>query len=508
VLRTSDDPNPTEATIRPHIIRGSIWMVAMRWSVRGIGLVSTVVLARLLAPADFGLIAMAMLFVGLIEVFGETGQQMALIRYNNPTREHFDSAWTAQIIVSAILGTLVLLAAPLAALYFDEPRATTLVQVLSIRVYAIGFENIGTVLFRKDLDFAKEFRYGIYKKLLSFVVTVVLAVVLRNYWALAIGIVFGQVMGVVLSYAMHPYRPRLCFSKIREIWSFSIWMLVSGVGGYLNGRVDQYIIGGFGSPKLLGHYTVGADFAYLPSGELIFPMSRALFPTYSKLGNKPRQLANAYLNVLSVIAVLALSTSVGLSLVSQDLALVVLGEQWAESGTFIFWLALAAGAAACSGSVVLILQAAADPRLVASQSWMRTLVTIVILVGAAHFTDAEGVAIARLIATLLLVPTYFYHLMRTVPVSVGDLLGVLWRPGTAAAVMAAAVVGLSAQVPNYPPALRLAIEVPAGATVFTATLLALWLAAGRPPGAERAGIRYAASFLSRLTGSERQREGA
>lgn len=498
-LSDPDDQKPTEVAMRPHIIRGSIWMVAMRWSIRGIGLVSTIILARLLTPADFGLVAMAMLFVGLIEVFGETGQQMALIRFSSPTREHFDSAWTAQILVSLLLGTLVLLAAPLAALYFDEPRATTLVQVLSIRVYAIGFENIGTVMFRRELNFAKEFRYGVYKKLIGFFVVVALAVALRNYWALVIGVVTSQVLGVALSYVMHPYRPRLCFSKIKEIWSFSIWMLVSGVGGYFNGRIDQYIVGGLGNPKVLGHYTVGADLAFIPSAEVIFPMSRALFPTYARLGRDPKQLANAYLNVLSVIAIVAASTSVGLAVVAQDLVFVVLGEQWLDSADFIFWLSLAAGVVACSNSVLLVLQAVADPRIVAMQSWTRVLVTIPLLVGAAQLTDAAGIAAARFVAILILVPTFFYQLMRVVPVSVWELLGVTWRPFVSAAVMGAMVTGLSAHMLDLAPVMRLAIEVPAGAITFILVLGLLWLAAGRPPGAERAALRYLRGRLSRLT---------
>lgn len=474
-------------------------MVTMRWGIRGIGLVSTIILARLLSPEDFGLVAMAMLFIGLIEIFGETGQQLALIRFTNPTRDHLDSAWTAQIIVSLILGTVVVLAAPLAEIYFDEPRATLLVQVLSLRVYAIGFENIGTVLFRRNLDFAREFRYGICKKLIGFCVVVSLAFVLRNYWALVGGIVIGQILGVAFSYLIHPYRPRICFRKIREIWSFSIWMLVSGIGGYLNGRTDQYIVGGIGSSQTLGHYTIGADLAFTPSAEVIFPMSRALFPTYAKLGHDRKQLADAYLNVLSVITILAASTATGLALVAQDLVLVLLGAQWLDSAAFIFWLSLAAGVAAYSNSVMLVMQAVADPRRVAFQSWTRVLVMIPILVGTAQFTDIEGIATARFAVGLLLLPTFFYHLLAIVPISVRQIFGVTWRPVISAVIMAAVVLGVSAQALDQHAAVRLAIEVPAGAATFLIALLLLWFLAGRPPGAERATFRYLRNRLSRPT---------
>src|SRR5678816_3414499 len=79
---------------------GSGWMVAMRWVVRGIGLVSTMILARLLAPHDFGLVAKAMLVIGMLEIMAETGQRLAIIRHSNPTRAHYDTAWTCLLYTS------------------------------------------------------------------------------------------------------------------------------------------------------------------------------------------------------------------------------------------------------------------------------------------------------------------------------------------------------------------------------------------------------------------------
>ena len=104
------------------LLSGSLWMIAMRWSMRLIGLVSLIVLARLLAPDDFGIIAMAMIFVGLLEIIAFTGVDLALIRDDQAGRAHYDAAWTIRIIQGALVAGLLLLAAPLAGGYFDEPR--------------------------------------------------------------------------------------------------------------------------------------------------------------------------------------------------------------------------------------------------------------------------------------------------------------------------------------------------------------------------------------------------
>src|SRR6185503_346011 len=150
---------------------GSSWMVAMRWAVRGIGLISTMILARLLTPQDFGLVAKAMLVIGMLEIMAETGQRLAIIRHSQPTRGHYDTAWTIGLIVNGTLALAMFAAAPLAELVFHEPGAVPVVRILALRTLLNGLENIGTIDFRRNMQFGKDFQYNIITKLLSFAVT-------------------------------------------------------------------------------------------------------------------------------------------------------------------------------------------------------------------------------------------------------------------------------------------------------------------------------------------------
>ena len=168
-------------------LRGTAWMIGARWATRLIGLVSMVILARLLAPEDYGLIAMAMLAYGLLETIAYAGVDLALMRQGADTRAHFDTAWTVQLIQGAFVGVLLLVAAPLTAAYFSEPRAVAVIQCIALRSVIDGAQNIGIVSFRKELDFAKEFRFTLYSKLINFLVIVGAAFWFRNYWALVVG---------------------------------------------------------------------------------------------------------------------------------------------------------------------------------------------------------------------------------------------------------------------------------------------------------------------------------
>lgn len=470
----------------------------MRWGVRLIGLVSTVILARLLVPEDFGLVAMATLFVGLVEVLGETGQQAALIRHPNPTRAHFDTAWTTQFLVSLVLGTLVLVTAPLAGAYFGDKRIVPIIQILSIRVYLIGFENIGTIVFRKELDFAKEFRYGIYRKLLTFVVTVTAAFVLRDHWALVIGIVLGEILSVVLSYLLQPYRPRLSFAAFEEIWHFSFWSWVMTVGAFIYNRVDQYVIGAFGSPTLMGLYQLAVEVGRMPSDELIRPLQRALFPTYSKLNHDPSELRDAYLNVLSVITIFAASTSTGIAFVADELVLLLLGPRWIDATPYVFWLTFAAGITAYSHSVFLILSTMGHIRRSAIQAWWRLIVMVPALLIAARIFGAEAVAITYLVGVTLLAPTYFMLLKPVLPFSYSSVVSLTWRPVVAAAVMAVVLRSVPIAWAGDDVLIKLAFKVVVGAVAFASTLLVVWILSGRPGGAESAALRFVTTRFAEL----------
>lgn len=187
---------------------GAAWMVALKLVERSLGVVSTVILARLLTPQDFGLVAMAMVFIAVVEILQAFGFDVALIQDQHASREHYDSAWVLNVLL-ACLGTALLVAgAKAVSVFYDEPRVQAILYCLAVGAFVQGFENIGIVAFRKELTFDKEFRFQLAKKVMGFVVTVSLALIYRSYWALVIGAVVGRVVGVVLSYSAHPFRPR------------------------------------------------------------------------------------------------------------------------------------------------------------------------------------------------------------------------------------------------------------------------------------------------------------
>jgi O-antigen/teichoic acid export membrane protein len=484
-------PQPAEvAAVGRAMAVGSGLMVAMRWAVRGIGLISTMILARLLTPQDFGLVAKAMLVIGMLEIMAETGQRLAIIRHAQPTRAHYDTAWTIGIIVNGSLAVAMFIAAPLAQLLFHEPAAVPLVRVLAFRTLLNGMENIGTVDFRRNMQFAKDFQYNLASKALSFIVTISLAFYFRNYVALVGAIVAGQLILVILSYIISPYRPRFSLAAAGEIWSFSIWVLVSSTGNYLLSRLDQWVLSTQASASLMGKYTVGSELAQLPLSEVIAPATRALYPAYCRLYAKSlEEMTEALVTNLRFVAIVCASAGVGIACVSRDFTLVLLGSQWSETSQFIVYIALASAIYSFNGCAAATLNVTGHVRIGGVLAWTRVAIAAPCILLGFRLNGALGVAQSLLIADILFTPGMYYEIMKTIPLSLKTILSIVWRPLSASAVMAAVL--LSRPFAHIAPAsLRLLLEVTSGAATFTAALYLLWLASGRPAGGEAFLVNY------------------
>ena len=478
------------------MLKGSLWMVLMRWAVRGLGFINTMVLVRLLQPSDFGVLAIATIISGFFEIFSETGQRLAIIRHPNPTREVLNSAWTVQIIICTTLAVLVWLCAPLANTFFHNPHAPGVVQLLALRALLMGFENIGTVVFRRDLNFTREFKYNVYQRLATVILTIILAIVLRSYWALAIGMVAGQFGTIIISYVMHPYRPWFGVSKVRELWSFSLWILAGQTTSYFQSRMDQIALGPVIDATLMGKYFVASDVATLPISEVLIPMGRAQYPVFVRQAHEPDKLRISYLETLSLTAVLAWATGCGLSMVAHDFTAVVLGAKWLALAPLMPWLCLSAALFALANTALTLHQATGGAAEFARQSWVRTIIMAILIFIAARGGNLGYVVEARFASALIFTPLVFVTIRRVVGVTLMDVLRENLRPAIAALGMSLAIAGLQYLTPGLPPILRLFLCVFAGVIIFAVLLLALWRASGKPQGFEAQLVAIIAARLS------------
>ncbi len=457
----------------------------MRWATRALGLISTIILARLLAPEDFGVVAMAMVVVGFLEVFTHTGVDLALIRDASATREHYDTAWTLEILQAAALALTLLVAAPFATRYFGDPRVLEVMQLLSLRAFIGGFENIGVVAFRRDLNFDREFWFGVCKKMSTVAVTITAAIVFRSYWALVIGLIGGRMLDVAISFLMHPYRPRLTLARFADIWGFSRWLLLARVANLANRKLDEFVVGGQAGTTAMGNYYVASDIATAPTEEVVLPMSRGIFPVYSRQQDDHARLAESFFTVLRSTAYLCMALGLGISAVAPELVPLVLGKQWFAAVPLMQWLGMWGALMGMALVLDPLLLATGRASLLARFKWIQLAVLIPALMYGAHVAGVVGIAAAKTLVMGATLPLFMFWAMRAQRMPLRRAIGAIAPALFAGLAMYGCVIASAQGLHDHALWLRLLAEVAIGAIVYVTLVIALWRLRGAPAGPER-----------------------
>ena len=177
------DSHETES-LSKRVVRGGMWVFALRIIGRSLGFIRTIILARLLAPSDFGLLGIAMLAILTLETFSQTGFQVALVQKKENVESYLDTAWTVSAIRGTLLFLILFFSAPMAAAFFNLPQATLVIKILAVSSLLSGTKNIGIIFFQKELKFKKQFVYDFSAILADLAVSISLAFILRSVWAL------------------------------------------------------------------------------------------------------------------------------------------------------------------------------------------------------------------------------------------------------------------------------------------------------------------------------------
>jgi O-antigen/teichoic acid export membrane protein len=359
----------------------------------------------------------------------------------------------------------------------------------------MGAGSVGLVLIRKELDFAREFRYTLFSRLFTLVITITLAIVLRNYWAIVFGTAAGVIFECWLSYRMHPYRARLSLAKARMYLSFSAALVPLNICSYLAMKVDSFVVGRIGPAATLGIYNMAAELSAMLTSELTAKIGRALYPSYATLTSERARLREAFLTSFSALVIVNAAFGLGLLAVSEDFVAVVLGAKWKATVPLIEWLAVAGMLRAIMGNLTGgILIVSGRERAASILTFVRFAVLAACSIAGGHLGGVQGVAVGVTLGIAVLIPIGAVALVRLLGFGFADLARVAWRPVVAGAAMLVMVRLLHASSVETP-AITLALDVVTGAVVFLGTLGALWWLSGRPEGAEKMVVNAVASRM-------------
>ena len=319
-----------DSSLSRKVTKGALWVTAASICARGLNVVSAIILARLLAPEDFGLMAIAMAIIAFSQGTTQTGFESALIQKQDRPEDFLNTAWTFELARYLILFLIIFFAAPLFASFFKEPRAVAILRVISLSLVFQGLRNIGVVYFRKNLDFHKQFVLEIVPLIAYICVVIPLAFSLRNVWALVWGSLTTGLATCFISYVMHPYRPRLDFSIKRagNLFNFGKWILGSSIIVMTREQGMTMFVGKFLGIPILGFYERATVFSTRLFQQVSGIVWKVGYPAYSQLQFDPVRFKNAYLKTLQLLTFIGIPMAGGLFVLSRDFVHLLLTDKW------------------------------------------------------------------------------------------------------------------------------------------------------------------------------------
>lgn len=301
----------------------------------------SIILARLLRPDDFGLIAIIMFFLGVSQIFIESGFSRALIQKTNRSPLDYSTVFVFNLILSLLLYLLLFVTAPFIASFYEEPTLTSLIRVLSLTLVLNALVLVENVKLQVKVDFKKIAKINVVSVLGSGLAGVAFAFYGLGVWALVVQSLVHSLLCLVMFYGLASWRISLRFSTkhFRSMWRFSFHLLIAGFVATLTNNIYNLLIGKYFSVKNLGYYHRANNFTILTSDAVSQSIQQVTFPVLSQMQDDKERLVAAYIKMMKISAFIIFPVIAFLSVMAEPIVKVLLNEAWFPAIPLLQWMA-------------------------------------------------------------------------------------------------------------------------------------------------------------------------
>jgi len=316
--------------IAKEAIKGVKWASVSQLGRQIIQYTTTVILAALLTPSDFGLMAMAIVIVGFLEIFKDLGTAAAIIQNQNLSDESLSSIFWVNVGFGALVAVIVFLAAPLGAEFYNNSKIEDILKVLSISFIWSSFGIVQKKLLEKELKFDLLAKIELIGVAIGAVVGITLALLEFGVWSLVFQSLSIAVITTSLLWIINSWRPTIFFSyqKIKPIISYSLNLVGYNVFNYFVRNTDYLLIGKYLGERELGHYYLAYKIMLSPLQNVSLVVSRVIFPIYSKIQNDNERFRKIYSKVANAISFLTFPLMIGVFALSDLFAVTFFNNKW------------------------------------------------------------------------------------------------------------------------------------------------------------------------------------
>ncbi|MEM6415106.1 MAG: lipopolysaccharide biosynthesis protein [Pseudomonadota bacterium] len=481
-----------QRSVGSRVARGAAWIGGGGIAARLIGLINTLIIARLLTPDDFGVVAIGVTITQLLQNISDIGVAQTVVYYQKADRKQIDTLFTLSVLRGVFVLICLWLAAVGAGAFYNDDRVGWIFFGMGGVAIIQALVNPRLHEFQRELDFTKEVFASLADKIIGVLASIAVAVILRNYWAIVAGLAAGATARLVISYYFRPYLPRLTLTAFQEIIGFTGWLTGVSFMAALNNKIDALFLGKLLGPVQTGLYYMGTSLAWLPASEIAGPIAKALYPGLSSLQSDPKAMRETFLRGAEALGIIALPAAIGCAFVADNLVQVILGTRWADTAPIISIYSGIAGFIAVYSSVQEYAVALGQTRAVFFRETAFFLIRTPIFIWASLTFGLDGAvwSLAGLgVVHVILNGALYYYVSRANPFEP------LWRLRRAIWALLAMAGYFMLFRPLLPflgglaPIYQLLLDIMVAAVVYFGMLLAAWRLSGSPEGIETAMLR-------------------
>ena len=392
-----------------------VWLVCLN-------LLSGIVMARLLVPQDFGLVAMVAPSIALVSLVQDMGVHLTVIQRSEISQRQISAMFATSALVSVALALVLVASAPLQAEFYSEPRVSSLLVAFSGLVVLWNLQSIPMALLVRQMNFTAAARIEVAANTLGFVAGAGFAAATGSYWALFVAMATTALInssGAWIASGFTPHRPSF-EGEMRSLLGLGSSLTLGSIFNYVERNADIALIGRFRDAVELGYYSRAYTLLLMPLRQIRNPIGRVILPYLSKARNDPARYAYGYTTALSVMLLLVHPALLVLSVFAEDVFTLLLGPQWRPAGEVFFWLGIAGMHQILTSTVGWVLTSQGRGRDIVLTSGLGCLISVTAFVIGLP-DGAVGIARAYAISDIVVkMPVIWWIATRRGPLSLAD----------------------------------------------------------------------------------------
>lgn len=472
-MAISKTPVPA-AVDRAAALRGTAWNFGALAGSKVVTLAATAILARLLVPADFGIVALGLVVLTYLDAVRDLGVGAAVVQREGDDERTLATALTLSVISGAAVTALIVLAAPVFSSAFRAPGLTGVLRLLATSVFVTSLGAVPEARLRNRLAFRARVVPEAGRAVAKGAVAIALAASGAGVWSLAWGQLAGSAVGSTLYWRAGRMRLRFAFDRAiaRELWRYGAGIMALGVLSVVARDIDYVIVGRQLGDESLGYYSVGFRLPDLAVMSVCYAFSQTLFPVFSRLRSAGAELPRAFLAGMQSLTLATLPLGIGIAVVAPDAVEVLFGPRWASAAPVVRLLALYAVARTVGFVAGDLCKATDRTRVLVGLALIEVPIAVVALNWSTRW-GIEGVAGMQLAIAGSVLAVEFVLAARISGVRAPAILGALGPAVAGAAGTGALAAAARLWLEEAPAPVRLGTAVAAGTLGFVAAVLAV-----------------------------------